>query len=44
VPSAVITTEYNFLINLSHPDFKKIKIDPSEDFCYDPRIWKKHEK
>lgn len=44
VPSAVITTEYNYLINLSHPDFKKIKIGPPEDFCYDPRMWKQHEK
>ena len=44
VPSAVITTEYNFLINLSHPDFRKIKIGQPEDFCYDLRMWKQREK
>ena len=42
VPSVVITTEFNYLINLSHPDFKKIKINPPEDVCYDPRMWKQH--
>ena len=41
-PSVVITTEFNYLINLSHPDFKKIKITPPEDVCYDPRMWKQH--
>jgi len=44
VPSAVITTEFNYLINLFHPDFKKIKIGSPEDFCYDSRMWKQHEK
>jgi RES domain-containing protein len=44
VPSVVITTEFEYLINLSHPDFKKIKIDLPEDFCYDPHMWKQHEK
>jgi RES domain-containing protein len=38
VPSAIIKTEFNYLINPSHSDFKKIKIISSEPFFFDPRI------
>jgi RES domain-containing protein len=28
VPSAVVDTEHNFLINPAHPDFSKLRIGP----------------
>ncbi len=40
VPSALISSECNFILNPLHPDFKKIKISAPEKFCYDPRMWK----
>jgi RES domain-containing protein len=38
VPSAIIKQEHNFLLNQSHPDFKKIKIQGVEEFDFDPRL------
>jgi RES domain-containing protein len=38
VPSAIITSEANYLINTSHPDFKQITLLSTEDFVFDPRI------
>ncbi|MFM2327504.1 MAG: hypothetical protein RIR31_1706, partial [Bacteroidota bacterium] len=35
VPSAIISEEYNYLINPTHPDFKKIKILNSKPFIFD---------
>jgi RES domain-containing protein len=40
VPSAVIPSERNFLLNPSHRDFKRIKIGKPETFRFDPRLWK----
>jgi RES domain-containing protein len=40
VPSALISSECNFILNPLHPDFKKIKIFAPEKFCYDQRMWK----
>lgn len=40
VPSALIASECNFILNPLHPDFQKIIINPPEEFCYDPRMWK----
>lgn len=40
VPSAVVPGEFNYLLNLQHPDFKLIKISPPEPFSFDPRMWK----
>jgi RES domain-containing protein len=39
VPSAVVKGDYNYLINPSHEDFKKIKIIHQEDFPFDKRIF-----
>ena len=39
-PSALISSECNFILNPHHPYFQKIKISAPEDFCYDPRMWK----
>lgn len=39
VPSAVITKEYNFVINTEHPDFKtKIHLSDTEDYFWDERL------
>ena len=38
IPSAVITSEFNYLLNPLHPDSKKFKIIDIDDFVYDVRI------
>jgi len=38
VPSAIVAQEFNYLINVHHPDFSKIKIIDLESFPFDPRI------
>ncbi|MEY4538490.1 MAG: hypothetical protein RLZZ306_247 [Bacteroidota bacterium] len=38
VPSSIIQKESNYLFNISHPDFKRIKIIELEDFEFDVRI------
>ncbi len=40
VPSALIASEGNFILNPLHPDYTRIKIAAPEAFCYDPRMWK----
>lgn len=40
MPSALITSEDNFILNPLHPDFKRIIIPVPQEFCYDPRMWK----
>jgi RES domain-containing protein len=39
VPSVVIETEHNFLLNPLHPDFKRLKISPPKPFKFDSRMW-----
>ena len=39
-PSAIINTEHNYLINPSHPYFKKIKATIKTDFRFDERLFK----
>ncbi len=39
-PSAVVTSENNFLINPAHPEFKKVKIREVKDFYFDDRLFK----
>lgn len=38
VPSVVIPTETNFLINPRHPEIKKIKVSRKFAFRFDPRL------
>lgn len=38
VPSAVIPEEFNFLINPSHKDFRKLRIGKPRRFRFDPRL------
>jgi RES domain-containing protein len=40
VPSAVIPSEQNYLLNPKHLDFKRIRIQSSIPFEFDPRMWK----
>lgn len=40
VPSAVIPSERNYLLNPAHPGFRTIRIGRSRPFSFDPRMWK----
>ncbi len=40
VPSAIVPTEKNYLINPAHPDFSKLKIGSPAKFEFDPRLIK----
>jgi RES domain-containing protein len=39
VPSVIIATEFNYLINPRHPDFARLKIQPATPFTFDGRLW-----
>jgi RES domain-containing protein len=38
VPSAIISSEWNYLLNPGHPDFMHIRLLHTEPFVFDPRI------
>ena len=38
VPSAIIPSECNYLLNPQHKDFVKLRIAPPEKFRFDPRL------
>ena len=38
LPSVIIPSEPNYLINPAHPDFKQVSIGPPEPFAFDPRL------
>ena len=40
VPSAIVPSESNYLLNPQHPDFSKIRIGRARPFAFDPRMWK----
>jgi RES domain-containing protein len=40
VPSAVIPSERNFILNPAHEDFARLTIHSAEPFRFDPRMWK----
>ncbi len=40
VPSVLIPSERNYLLNPIHPEFKRIVIHKPEPFTFDPRMWK----
>jgi RES domain-containing protein len=40
VPSAIVPSGRNYLINPGHPDFSKISILKPEPFSFDTRLWK----
>jgi RES domain-containing protein len=39
VPSVVVPSEYNYLLNPTHADFKKIQRERPEPFYFDHRVW-----
>jgi len=39
-PSAIITEEFNYLLNPQHPDFSRIKAHAGEKFMFDKRLLK----
>ena len=38
VPSVLIPTEFNYVINTKHPDFKQVRIENLESFFWDDRL------
>jgi RES domain-containing protein len=38
VPSVIVPTEHNYLLNPAHPDFQRIRIGPARRFGLDPRL------
>lgn len=38
VPSVIIKSEYNYILNPNHPSFSKIKISKIRDFEFDSRL------
>lgn len=40
VPSVIVPSEWNYLLNPAHPDFKQITIGPKQRVRFDPRLIK----
>jgi RES domain-containing protein len=40
VPSAIVPSEKNYLLNPLHSDFRRIRIGRAVPFMFDPRMWK----
>jgi len=40
VPSVLIPSESNFLLNPEHPNFKRLRIAKPKPFAFDPRLLK----
>lgn len=40
VPSAVVQGDFNYLINPKHPEFQKVKVNSTELFSFDERLFK----
>jgi len=40
VPSAIVPTEFNYLLNPEHPDFGRIEMADPIPFVFDRRMWK----
>jgi RES domain-containing protein len=40
VPSAIVPSESNYLLDPLHPDFRRIRISRAIPFVFDPRMWK----
>jgi hypothetical protein len=38
VPSAIIPTEWNYLLNINHPDIEKVSLTGVEQFLSDDRL------
>jgi RES domain-containing protein len=40
VPSVIVPSEGNYVLNPAHPDFARLVIAPPSPFSFDPRMWK----
>ena len=40
VPAVVVPIDFNYLININHPEISSLKISDPETFTFDPRMWK----
>lgn len=40
VPSAIVPSEKNYLLNPRHADFRRIRMGRALPFVFDPRMWK----
>jgi len=40
VPSVIVPSEYNLLLNPRHPEAARLTISEPESFSFDPRLWK----
>lgn len=40
VPSVVVPSELNYVLNPAHADFRRLKISKPSPFVFDPRLWK----
>ena len=40
VPSVLVPQESNVLLNVSHPDFRRLRVSRPEPFAFDERLWK----
>ena len=38
LPSVLVPTESNYLLNPAHPDFRKMRFGKPEKFAFDPRL------
>jgi len=41
VPTSVLPVEFNYLINIRHPGFTKIKLGKPQPFTFDKRLYKR---
>lgn len=41
VPTSVLPIEFNYLINVEHPEFSKVKLGKQQSFTFDERLYKK---
>jgi len=40
VPAVIIPIGFNYLVNITHPEFNALKISDPKPFTFDPRMWK----
>jgi RES domain-containing protein len=41
VPTSVLPVEFNYLINVEHSEFSKVKLGEPQTFIFDARLYKK---
>jgi len=41
VPTSILPVEFNYLINVEHPEFAKVKLGKPHSFTFDERLYRK---